>query len=132
MNASRQSSCSENAFPGSSLATYSAMRAHRRITVLTDGYSTPFVAKTAINLLRYRPDDIVAVVDRSANGSTAQALLAAGGTIPVVGGLKDISDTDALYIGIAPPGGKLPAEWRPIIQEALHARWTSSPDFTTF
>ena len=32
---------------------------------------------------------------------------------------RDIPEADALYVGIAPPGGKLPAEWRPIILEAL-------------
>ena len=31
----------------------------------------------------------------------------------------DANAIDALYIGIAPPGGKLPEEWRPIIQEAI-------------
>ncbi len=34
-------------------------------------------------------------------------------------GLSDVADVDAIYIGIAPPGGKLPEEWRPVILEAL-------------
>lgn len=92
---------------------------HRRIVILTDGYSTPFVAKTAISLLRYRTTDIVAVIDQSANGSTAQELLKAGGDIPVVAELSEVSDADALYVGIAPPGGKLPEEWRPTILNAM-------------
>lgn len=93
--------------------------AHRKIVILTDGYSNPFTAKTAISLLRYRTDDVVAVVDKSAAGSTTQELLRAGGDIPVVEGLSDVADADALYIGIAPPGGKLPPQWRPIILQAL-------------
>ena len=92
---------------------------HHQIVVLTDGYSTPFVAKTAISLLRYRPSDIVAVLDQTATGQTSQQLLHAGGDIPVVGQLTDVVDADALYVGIAPPGGKLPEEWRPVICEAL-------------
>ena len=92
---------------------------HNRIIVLTDGYSTPFVAKTAISLLRYRTDDIVAVLDQTAAGQTAQELLTAGGNIPVVGKLGDVADADSLYVGIAPPGGKLPEEWRPVICDAL-------------
>lgn len=97
----------------------SAMTSHRRIVLITDGYSTPFVAKTAISILRYRADDVVAVIDQQAAGTTAQQLLLAGGNIPVVGSLSAVTDADALYVGIAPPGGRLPDEWRPLILEAL-------------
>lgn len=95
------------------------MRAHRRIAVLTDGYSTPFLAKTGISMLRYRHRDVVAVIDKPGAGQTAQELFGTGGSIPVVASLADVVDADALYIGIAPPGGKLPAQWREIILEAL-------------
>jgi uncharacterized NAD-dependent epimerase/dehydratase family protein len=86
----------------------SAMQSHHRIAILTDGYSTPFVAKTAISLLRYRTRDVVAVIDQTAVGQSAQQLLSAGGDIPVVEGLAAVTEADAIYIGIAPPGGKLP------------------------
>lgn len=97
----------------------SAMRSHRQIAILTDGYSTPFLAKTAISMLKYRSADVVAVIDQAAAGSTAQDLLSAGGSVPVVSDLSAVSAADALYVGIAPPGGKLPVEWRPLILEAL-------------
>lgn len=100
----------------------SAMTSHRQIVLITNGYSTPFVAKTAISILRYRTDDVVAVIDQEAVGQTAQQLLGAGGDIPVVGSLSDVASADALYIGIAPPGGKLPEEWRPLILESLHRK----------
>ena len=95
---------------------------HHRIALLTDGYSTPFVAKTAISLLRYRGGDVAAVIDGPAAGSTAQELLGAGGAVPVVADLADAGEIDALYVGIAPPGGKLPEEWRPMILEALRRK----------
>lgn len=91
---------------------------YRRIMLLTDGFSTPFLAKTAISLLRYRQDDIAAVLDATEAGSTAQALFGTGGTVPVVGSL-DEAEADALFIGIAPPGGKLPDHWRQIVVSAL-------------
>ncbi|QDT09950.1 DUF1611 domain-containing protein [Planctomycetes bacterium K23_9] len=91
---------------------------YKRIVLLTDGYSTPFLAKTAISLLRYRGDDIAAVLDKEHAGQTAQQLLGYGESIPVVDSLDQI-DADALFIGIAPPGGKLPAQWKPIVMEAL-------------
>ncbi len=62
---------------------------------------------------------MVAVIDSSAAGSTSQELLGTGGKIPVVKNVSEIPDLDALYIGIAPPGGKLPDEWRPLIIEAI-------------
>ncbi|MEZ6133152.1 MAG: DUF1611 domain-containing protein [Planctomycetaceae bacterium] len=95
------------------------MTSHHRIVLLTDGYSTPFVAKTAISLLRYRTGDVVAVIDQDAAGRTAQQLLGAGGDIPVVNSLESVAEADALYVGIAPPGGKLPEEWRPLILNAV-------------
>jgi uncharacterized NAD-dependent epimerase/dehydratase family protein len=103
-------------------ATLPLPLAHRKIALLTDGYSNPFTAKTGISLLRYRGTDIVAVLDAPAAGSTARELLGQGGDIPVVAGLADVPEADALYVGIAPPGGKLPVEWRPIIIEALWRR----------
>lgn len=116
---SAHSTSSETA---SALANQSVAQTHHRICILTDGYSTPFVAKTAISLLRYRTDDVAAVIDQTAVGSTAQQLLNAGGDIPVIGSLSAMTDADALYIGIAPPGGKLPDEWRPVILEALQRK----------
>ncbi|KAA5541554.1 DUF1611 domain-containing protein [Roseiconus nitratireducens] len=95
------------------------MRAHHRIVLLTDGHSTPFLAKTAISLLRYRGSDIAAVLDRQADCQNAAKLFSVGGDTPVVGSVTEIADADALYIGIAPPGGRMPSEWRALILEAL-------------
>ena len=92
---------------------------NHKIALLTDGYSTPFLAKTAISMLRYRTPDIACVIDSTGTAETAQALLGAGGDIPVVRDLTEIEDIDSLYIGIAPPGGKLPEEWRTTIAQAL-------------
>lgn len=108
------------------MLSHSALLSHRRIGLLSDGYSTPFLAKTAISMLRYRTADIAAVVDQKEAGKTAQELFGTGGNTPVVANLFDSKfesfQVDALYIGIAPPGGKLPPEWRPIIQECIRRK----------
>lgn len=96
---------------------------HRRIVLLTDGHSTPFLAKTAINLLRYRGQDVVGVLDQQEAGKTASEVLGVGGLTPVVAHLQQVPQADALYIGIAPPGGKLPPEWRGLILEAIERGW---------
>ncbi|TWT94694.1 DUF1611 domain-containing protein [Stieleria varia] len=95
----------------------SALSNYRRIVLLTDGYSTPFLAKTAINLLRYRCDDIAAVIDREFSGQDAFDVFGTGAGVPVLDGVPD--DADSVFIGIAPPGGKLPESWRDVICDAL-------------
>jgi len=96
----------------------SELKRYRRIILLTDGFSTPFLAKTAISLLRYRQNDIVAVLDSTEAGRTSDSLFGAGGATPVVGTLHEV-EADALFIGIAPPGGALPEHWRAIVLNAL-------------
>jgi uncharacterized NAD-dependent epimerase/dehydratase family protein len=87
--------------------------------VLTDGHSDAHTAKTAICVIRYRPEEVVAVLDRTAAGKTSGELLGVGGTIPVVGSPAEAPEANALLIGIAPPGGKIPGPWRPIVLEAI-------------
>jgi uncharacterized NAD-dependent epimerase/dehydratase family protein len=91
----------------------------RRMVVLTDGHSNPLTAKTACSVLRYCPDEVVAVFDSAAAGQTSSELLGVGGEIPVVGDLDSAPDANALLIGIAPPGGKIPPHWRSIILTAI-------------
>jgi uncharacterized NAD-dependent epimerase/dehydratase family protein len=98
------------------------MHPPRRMIVVTEGYTDPNTAKTAICLLRYRPEEIVAVLDRPSAGKTCQEVFGVGGSIPCIGTLAEASGANALLIGIAPPGGKIPPLWRPIVLEAIARR----------
>jgi len=91
----------------------------RRIVILTDGRTNPVSAKTASCIIRYKPEEVVALLDTTQPGTTAQELLGVGGAIPVVGRLADAPNANTLLIGIAPAGGKLPAAWRTILLEAI-------------
>jgi uncharacterized NAD-dependent epimerase/dehydratase family protein len=91
----------------------------RRIIILTDGHTNPITAKTASCVVRYKPDEVVALLDTTQPGRTSQELLGVGGKIPVVARLADAPDANTLMIGIAPSGGKLPAAWRRILLEAV-------------
>lgn len=93
---------------------------HHRIAILTDGFSTPFLAKTAISLLRYRPQDIVAVIDQEHAGKRSCEVFGVG-DVPVVSAWIPDLECDAIYIGIAPPGGSLPAAWRNQIVDVIQA-----------
>jgi len=91
----------------------------RRIVLLTDGHSDIHTAKTAIQVLRYKPLDVVAVLDRHHAGRRCQEVFGVGGAAPIVATLAEAPTANMLMIGIAPPGGKIPAPWRPIILEAI-------------
>ncbi len=97
----------------------------RRIAILAEGQFVPFEAKTAIGLLRYRPEDVVAVVDSRRAGATAQECVGTGGATPVVAGVDaaHAMGANTLVIGIAPAGGQLPKAWRPILEAALDRGW---------
>lgn len=90
----------------------------RRIVILTQGHTNPITAKTASCVIRYRGEEVVALLDDTQSGKTARELLGVGGDLPVVGSLEEVAAANTLLVGIAPPGGKIPPEWRPILHEA--------------
>lgn len=93
--------------------------ADRRMVVLTEGHTDPITAKTASSVIRYCPEQVIGLFDSTAAGGTAQDVLGVGSSVPVIGSLDDAADANVLMIGIAPPGGKIPAAWRVIILDAI-------------
>ena len=92
----------------------------RRIVCLTEGHTNPHTAKTAACIIRYRPEEAVAVLDSTNAGGDLEKLLGVGRGVPIIKSLAEApSDADTLLIGIAPPGGKIPPAWRVIILEAI-------------
>lgn len=91
----------------------------RRIVCLTEGHTNPRTAKTAAAILRYRPDEAVAVLDSTQKGGSVKELLGVDSNVPIVATLAEAPEADTLAIGIAPPGGKVPAAWRPVILDAI-------------
>lgn len=97
-----------------------ADRPRRRMVLLTEGHcADPVIAKTASCLLRYCPDEVDAILDTTAAGRSAADVLGVGGAIPVIGRLAAAPHATHLVIGIAPPGGRVPDAWRPVLLEAL-------------
>jgi uncharacterized NAD-dependent epimerase/dehydratase family protein len=70
-------------------------------------------------VVRYKPKEVVALLDTTQPGKTAGELLGVGGSIPIVDKLADAPGANTLLIGIAPSGGKLPPAWRKILLEAI-------------
>jgi len=98
-----------------------ADRGRRRFVVLVEGSLGVLDAKTAVGLLRYAPESVVALLDSTRAGSTAGDVLGFGGDIPIVGTLEAALPLgpDALLVGIAPVGGRLPDAWRALLLAAL-------------
>lgn len=92
-----------------------------RYLILADGKFGAQTSKTANACIRYTPDRVVGVIDASLAGRTAGEVLGFGGDIPVVATLEEglALEPTALLIGIAPPGGQLPAEWVRLLAHAI-------------
>ena len=97
----------------------------RPLVLLAEGCLTPLDAKTAVGLLRYRPERVAAVLDSTRAGRTAEECVGLGGGIPVVEDLDAaaVRGAGALLIGIAPAGGVLPERWRALVRDALVRGW---------
>jgi uncharacterized NAD-dependent epimerase/dehydratase family protein len=95
----------------------------RSMVLLTWGHSNPRTAKTATGLLRFCPDECVAVFDPDNVGQQAEELLGVGAGTPIIAQLSDVPQADTLVMGIAPPGGKIPEKWRAVILEAMQRGW---------
>jgi uncharacterized NAD-dependent epimerase/dehydratase family protein len=102
----------------------------RRLIILAEGHFGPHDGKTAMGVIRYGPDPIVAVIDSTNAGRNVREWFDERPRfdIPIVASLAEglalapsRAAPTALLIGIAPTGGKLPAAWRRTILEAIAA-----------
>ena len=96
----------------------------RRLVILTEGQFGIHEAKTAMGVIRYGRDTIVAILDSTMAGRNMSEFLP-DRDIPFVGSLSEALGGPVrpagLLIGIAPTGGKLPPAWRATILEAIGA-----------
>lgn len=107
-----------------------------RYLILADGNFGPETSKTANACIRYTPERVAGVIDRSKAGRTAQQVLGFGGDIPVVATLEEglRLRPNALLIGIAPAGGQLPAEWIRLLAGAIEHKleiWSGLHSFVS-
>jgi uncharacterized NAD-dependent epimerase/dehydratase family protein len=92
-----------------------------RYLILADGLFGPETSKTANACIRYTPERVVGIIDATRAGRRAQDVIGFGGDIPVVATLDEglALRPNALLVGIAPAGGKLPAEWILLLARAI-------------
>lgn len=96
----------------------------KRIVNLAIGAFDYILNKTGNMLLRYRPEDVVAIIDPEKTNQTANSVLGYGGDVPVVSRFKETLHfyPDSLVIGNAPQGGIINDEYRHEILEGIHAK----------
>lgn len=90
----------------------------RRLLILAEGQSAdPHYGKTARGVMRYRPQDVVAILDtHRAEGDTEEGF-------PIVRSLEEARQyepTTAL-VGVATQGGRFPPAWRELLKDAIRA-----------
>ena len=92
-----------------------------RLAILAEGELGVLTSKTAVCMVRYQPTRVACIIDSTKIGLDVEQVLGFGRGIPIVGSLEEAAafSPDSLLIGIAPRGGQLPAEWRPIILAAI-------------
>jgi uncharacterized NAD-dependent epimerase/dehydratase family protein len=86
-----------------------------RYLLLAEGFSgDPHYGKTMRGMLRYRRDDVVAILDSTRAGETEDG-------VPVVGSVEDSLELDptTALVGVATQGGRFPPEWIAILRACV-------------
>jgi uncharacterized NAD-dependent epimerase/dehydratase family protein len=102
-----------------------AAPAAQRLVILAEGAFGDHSAKTAFGVLRYGSREVVAVIDSTKAPAVVGDFRAIPGRshVPVVASLEEAlalpEAPDALLIGIAPTGGRLPDAWKSILLTAI-------------
>jgi uncharacterized NAD-dependent epimerase/dehydratase family protein len=93
-----------------------------KVAIFAEGlFETPN-GKTGHGVVRYAAREVVAVVDSTHAGSTAEQVVPyCGRPVPIVATIREAADRGAtvLLIGVAPLGGALTPEWRVALEEAM-------------
>ena len=93
------------------------MSRRRRLLILAEGRSgDPHFGKTARGVIRYRPEDVVALLDSGRPGEDQDGF-------PILATVADalsLEPTIAL-VGVATQGGRFPPAWREILMDCIRA-----------
>jgi uncharacterized NAD-dependent epimerase/dehydratase family protein len=89
----------------------------RKLLLLAEGHSgDPHHGKTARGVMRYRPEEVVALLDSARAGEQEEGF-------PIVGTVEDalpLGATTAL-VGVATSGGRFPPAWRELLKQSIRA-----------
>lgn len=94
-----------------------------RMAIYAEGEFGKGHSKTAEGLIRYGKNPVVAVIDSSQAGKSVAKVLGIACPAPIVASIEETLGygPDALVLGTAWSGGRLPASWRSDIIKAIKA-----------
>ena len=97
------------------------MSQKKKIVILSHGAFNYIKNKTGNMLIRYRTDEVIALLDRTKSGMTANDELGYGGNIPVLDNFDNCIDLepDTLVIGNASQGGFISDDYRAEVIKAI-------------
>ena len=110
--------------PGTDAGPRGGARVSERLAIFAEGLFAKHTGKTAHGVIRYGTREVVAVIDSTCAGRTADEVEPfCLQPVPIVATLDEALErgADTLLIGVAPPGGKLDPAWRPALLEAIEA-----------
>src|SRR6266542_4292821 len=96
------------------IAPVSASR-ERKLLILAEGHSAdPHFGKTARGVLRYRPEQVVAVLDSERAGQLQDG-------VPILGSVEDAMrfDPTTALVGVVTQGGRFPPAWRELLKSSI-------------
>jgi D-glutamate N-acetyltransferase len=89
----------------------------RRLLILAEGKSgDPHFGKTARGVMRYRPEQVVAVLDSRSHAATVDGFP----RVATVADALTYEPTTAL-VGVATQGGRFPPAWRELLKDCVEA-----------
>ena len=86
-----------------------------RLLILAEGFSAdPHYGKTMRGVLRYRREDVVAILDSEHAGELQEG-------VPVVAGVNDALcfNPETALVGVATQGGRFPPAWRELLKSSI-------------
>lgn len=93
----------------------------QKLAIYMEDSMTTQQGKLGFGVLRYSENPIACVVDSHHAGQNVVDVSDLGRDCPIVGTLEEARSLGAevLILGIAPPGGKIPDSWMPVINRAV-------------
>lgn len=100
----------------------SPLKPTHRLALYMEGAFENATGKMGLGVLRYSQNPIACVIDSRHAGQDLAALTGIPRSVPIVATVAEAIalGSEVLILGIAPPGGLIPAEWTPALDEAIH------------
>lgn len=97
------------------------LKRDQKLAIYMERELTGDAGKMGFGVLRYSPQEIACVIDSEHAGKGVQEIIDTPRDCPVVSSITEAKalGAEVLVLGIAPPGGQIPAEWMPVIDEAV-------------